>query len=190
MLGIRFSSSDRIPPSPCIRKGKRGLSAFLFDSSTVGESTLQPEFLPAQNHVTSVLRSNRVPSDPMGYRDAGYPGPEVKAIVEVAYLDMYGRSPTAAESEQWTGWLSSTRANADTLRRQLMALPEFTDRFGAINPLDLHEWRSSRWLGLIKESFSELQDEGAGEWPSAKDFHSRIVRKLSIEGVIDSTQEN
>lgn len=155
-------------------------SAFLFERGAVGGSQLQAEFKPAIEHVTKVLRSDRgrgVPVDALGYRDAGYTALEAEAIVETAWLEMLGRSPSSAEWAHWAGWLSGTHANADSLRRCLMTSREFIERFGYVNPLELHGWRSSRWLELISSSVGSSRTPD-GQWPEARALHLKLIQTL------------
>ena len=147
--GIGDGLRDNPPDEP---------AAFLYNPTTVGESELQSEFEPAQKHVTKILRSDRggpIPTDPLGYREVGYGAEEAMAVVEGAYLEMLGRAPSGLEQENGIAWLHATHANADALRIQLMSDPDFTDRFGHVHPLDLNEWRGSRWLQLIRSTCSD-----------------------------------
>ncbi len=158
-------------------------SAFLYDPGAIGNSALQPEFLPAKGHVTKVLRSDRggrVPADALGYRDLGYPDKEVEAVVEMAYLEMLGRNTSEVELKYWTNWLCSTHANSDTLRIWLMSTGEFVKNFGYMNPQELHVWRGDRWLEMMTTACADFQKKNNGKWPEARDLHQKIVKALNF----------
>ena len=124
-----------------------------------------------------VLRSNRVPSDPLGYRDAGYGEAESKAVVSAAFVEMLGRGPQEKEAKHWNKWLRETRSNGDSLRRNLMVTPEFVGLHGYVNPLNLHKWRNDRWLGMILKTCSEHQVKGK-DWPNAREMNEELLRGL------------
>jgi len=157
-------------------------SAFLYNPEAIGGSELQSDFVAAKNHVDKVLRSDRgkgIPTDPLGYRDLGYPDREAEAVVEGAFMEMLGRIPSEFEKQHWVRWLGTAHVNADTLRCQLMGTPEFAVRFGYVNPMELHQWRSNRWLQLIKATCRKLQADNGGKWPSSRDIHTHLMDSLS-----------
>jgi hypothetical protein len=153
---------------------------FMYDPAAVGSSRLQPSFQPQQKSLVKVVRSSRSPKDsrdPLGYRDAPYPAQEAKAVIEMAYLEMLGRAPQAAEQAHWLGWLQESLSNADTLRRNLMTTPEFVQQQGYVDPLDLHEWRNERWLSLILTKLSDIQ-AAPTDWPDAHVFNQQLLNAL------------
>ncbi|MGB0372144.1 MAG: right-handed parallel beta-helix repeat-containing protein [Opitutales bacterium] len=153
-------------------------AAFLFNPETVGASELQDEFVPMKKSLTRVIRSSRGPKDSrnaLGNRDQAYPGPEARAIVEMAYLEMLGRVPSPEEFEINSRWLQEARVTSDTLRQSLMATPQFIDKHGFIDPLDLHTWRGERWLKLILKALS-----GQPDWPNARVTHEQVFKALFI----------
>lgn len=151
--------------------------AFMYDPATVGSSRLQKEFIAKKKSLDRVLRSNRVPSDALGYRDAGYGEEESKAIVSAAFLEMLGRGPQEKEVQHWSKWLRDTRSNADSLRRSLMTSPEFVGLHGYVNPLNLHKWRNDRWLKMILKTCSEYQAKGE-DWPNARKWNEELLKGL------------
>jgi hypothetical protein len=95
----------------------------------------------------------------------------------MAYLEMLGRAPQAVEQAHWLGWLQESLSNADTLRRNLMATPEFVQQQGYVDPLDLHEWRNERWLSLILTKLSDIQ-AAPTDWPDAHVFNQQLLNAL------------
>ncbi len=154
--------------------------AFMFNPMTIGKSRLQDEFVPMTKSLEQVLRNKRSPLDPMGYRDCGYTGPESRAIVRSAFIEMLGRDPREEEADHWNQWLQETRSNGDSLRRGLMATPEFVRLHGYINPLNLHAWRNERWLKMILKTCSEHQAKGA-DWPNAREWNEELLGELRNE---------
>ncbi|MCU0857018.1 MAG: right-handed parallel beta-helix repeat-containing protein [Pontiellaceae bacterium] len=148
---------------------------FLFDPSAIGSSCLQDEFVPMTKSLVAVLRNGRTPVDALGYRDAGYPEEEARAVVRMAFVEMLGREPQTEESEHWKKWLQETRSNGDTLRCSLMATPEFVRLHGYINPFDLHSWRNARWLKMILQTCSQIQAAGA-DWPEARAWNEVLLK--------------
>jgi len=148
--------------------------AFMYDPATVGNSRIQEEFVPKKKSVDRVLRCNRVPSDPLGYRDAGYAEAESRAIVSTAFVEMLEREPQAKEAEHWSKWLRETRSNGDSLRRGLMTTPEFVGLHGYVNPLNLHKWRNDRWLKMILKTCSQFQVKGK-DWPNARQWNEELL---------------
>ena len=151
--------------------------AFMFNPATVGNSRIQEDFVPMTKSVDRVLRSNRVPSDPLGYRDAGYAEAESVAIVSTAFVEMLGRDPQEEEAQHWSKWLRETRSNGDSLRRGLMTSPEFVRLHGHVNPLNLHKWRNDRWLEVILKTCSEYQLKGE-DWPNARQWNEELLAEL------------
>ncbi|WP_168433006.1 right-handed parallel beta-helix repeat-containing protein [Pontiella sulfatireligans] len=154
--------------------------AFMYDPQNIGNSELQSDFVPMTNSLTAVLRASRSPRDSrnaLGYRDQPYPDDEVLAVVRMAFVEMLGRDPTDVESRHWKKWLQENKTNADTLRRNLMARPEFVQKHGYIDPLNLHEWRNSRWLNLLKETCSTIQSGGI-DWPNARAWNETLMKAL------------
>lgn len=159
-------------------------SAYLFNPDTIGTSKLQPEFRKAQRHVSKVLRTDRgpnIPRDALGYRDLGYPEQEANAIVEGAYVEMLGRLPDAEETNKFSTWLQATHANADALRIQLMATPEFVERNGPVNPLDLHKWRGERMTKVFVSTCMQLQQRNNGQWPDVEKFYEQLKPFLEFK---------
>jgi hypothetical protein len=151
--------------------------AFMYNPATVGSSSLQGEFVPMKNSLDQILRNNRVPVDPLGYRDAGYAETESKAIVSTAFVEMLGRDPQEKEAQHWSKWLRETRSNGDSLRRSLMMTPEFVGLHGYVNPLNFHKWRNDRWLKMILKTCSEHQAKGKG-WPNARQWNEELLEGL------------
>jgi len=151
--------------------------AFMYDPATVGSSRIQKEFVAKKKSVDRVLRCNRVPSDPLGYRDAGYAEAESRAIVSTAFVEMLARDPQEKESQHWSKWLRETRSNGDSLRRGLMMTPEFVQLHGYVNPLNLHKWRNDRWLEMILKTCSEYQAKGK-DWPNARQWNEKLLGGL------------
>lgn len=121
-----------------------------------------------------VLKSNRVPSDPLGYRDAGYSKAESRAIVNAAFIKLVEREPQEKEIEHWSKWLRETRSNSDSLRCGLMSTPEFIHLRGYVNPLKLHKLRNDRWLKMILKTGSEYQPKGQ-DWPNARQWNEKLL---------------
>ncbi len=151
--------------------------AFMYDPATVGSSRIQKQFVPMKKSLDHVLRSNRVPSDALGYRDAGYAEAESRAIVNTAFVEMLGRDPQEKEAQHWNKWLRETRSNGDSLRRSLMTTPEFVGLHGYVNPLNLHKWRNDRWLKMILKTCSQYQVKGK-DWPNAREMNEKLLRGL------------
>jgi hypothetical protein len=154
--------------------------AFMYDPAKIGSSALQQEFVPMKESLTGVIRARRSPRDSrnaLGYRDQPYPEPEARAVVRMAYIEMVGRTPNEQESSHWIQWLQETRSNADTMRRSLMTSAEFAGIHGYVDPLELHDWRSERWLGLILEICSSYQENGS-EWPDAEALNESLFNSL------------
>ncbi|TWU32647.1 hypothetical protein [Novipirellula artificiosorum] len=141
-----------------------------------------------KNSLDRVLRNNRSPVDPLGYRDAAYPEEEARAVVRLAFVEMMGRDPELDESEHWIGWLRETRSNGDTLRRCLMTTSEFIGRHGYVNPLHFHTWRNSRWLKNILATCSEAQSQGI-DWPNARQWNEELIRALKNEHDVQTVAE-
>lgn len=79
--------------------------------------------------------------------------------------------------EHWSKWLRETRSNADSLRRSLMASPEFVRLHGHVNPLNLHKWRNARWLEVIPKTCSEHQLKGE-DWPNARQWNEEVLAAM------------
>ena len=138
--GLAEYGDHRDPPDPP--------TAFLYDGPSVKGSTLQAEFTKAQRHIKHLLRTQFAPEDPHGYQMHDYGDAEVKAVVEAAFLEMLGRSPSLGELMGSVKLLRTRRFNADGLRRHLMISSEFKARFGEIPPEELHPFRFHRWLTI------------------------------------------
>lgn len=147
---------------------------FLFNPERIGGSRLQPEFKPAQRHINGLLRMDRKPLNILGYRRSPYGEAEAHAIVKGAFIEMLGRESRPEEAAQWRAWLDKTGCNADTLRRALITTPEFQARHGALDPLDLHAFRTQRWLKAIQ---AELQKHDG--WPDAKALYAGVLEELA-----------
>jgi len=152
-------------------------AAFLYNPATVVSSRVQKDFVPMKKSLDHVLRSNRVPSDALGYRDAGYGQAESKAIVSTAFVEMLGRQPQEKEAQHWSKWLRETRSNSDSLRRGLMTTPEFVGLHGHVNPLNLYKWRNDRWLKMILKTCSAYQAKGK-DWPNARQLNKKLLEGL------------
>ncbi len=150
---------------------------FLYNASEVGNSVLQPEFKKSERHLLHLLRCNHQKPNMMGYRFYEYGEHEGPAVARAAYLEMLGRLPTAEELAYSLKWLNGAKANADELRRLLMASSEFTSRFGFVPPEELQPYRVSLWLGILDRIRRE-RFERQGGFPSAKELYEEAVRRL------------
>jgi hypothetical protein len=148
---------------------------FLFNPDRIGGSKLQPEFKPAQRHITGLLRMARKPLNTLGYRCSPYGEAEAHAIVQGAFIEMLGRAPDAGEAARWHTWLNQTGSNADTLRRGLMTTEEFQARHGFIDPLELNTFRANLWMNSLK---STLRDTTT--WPEAKMLYTEALSRLRL----------
>ncbi|MDG1302202.1 MAG: right-handed parallel beta-helix repeat-containing protein [Opitutae bacterium] len=146
---------------------------FLFNPEGIGGSQLQPEFKPAQRHITGLLRMARHPLNTLGYRSSPYGEAEAQTIVKGAFLEMLGRAPDAGEAARWHSWLNKTGSQADSLRRALMTTEEFTARHGFVDPLELHNFRANLWMSSLQ---SALRD--ATQWPEAKTLYAKAIREI------------
>lgn len=122
---------------------------FLFDSRTIGNTKLQPEFVAADTKLEHLLRCNHGPRDETGYRVYPYGKYEAEGVVLAAFVEMLARKPTAEETQYWTNYLGATKDTADNLRRTLMASPEFNVLHGFINPNKLHTFRNELWFQAL-----------------------------------------
>ena len=155
-------------------------AAFMYNPHGIGNSDLQDEFVPMKKSLTGVLRARRTPQDSrnaLGYRDQPYPDEEAGAAVTMAFIEMLGRDPDGGELKHWSTWLQETRSNADTLRRSLMTTPEFVQRHGNVDPLDLHKWRTERWLKMFLKYCSAAQPAGR-EWPNVRKLNEELLNSL------------
>jgi hypothetical protein len=131
-----------------------------------------------QRHLMALLRNARISLNNLGYRHSGYAEAETAAIARAAIIEMLGRSPRSNETEQWAAWLNQTRANADTLRRALMTTQEFIQRNGALDPLDLHSFRSRLWLRILGSEFGKLAARNGDQWPQALQLCAAALQAL------------
>ena len=154
-------------------------AAFLFDPESVGTSDLQDDFKPSQRHILHLMRNFWQPSNPLGYRATDYGEAEAEAIVRAAYLEMMGRQPTSDERDRWIRWLQQTKANADSLRRTLMATEEFCARHGYHDPLDLQGFRTGLWMRHLTTEAQRLIEGGGQAWPVATRLYE--VTRSAIE---------
>jgi hypothetical protein len=114
----------------------------------------------------------------LGYRFYEYGQYEGPAVVRSAYLEMLGRLPTADELAYSLTWLNQAKANADELRRILMATPEFTSRFGFVPPEELHPYRVKLWFNNL-DQIRRAYFEKHGSFPSAKFQYEQALLKLN-----------
>jgi len=149
---------------------------YLYDSASVEDCTLQPEFVPAKRHIEHLLRTQHAPKDENGYQMHDYGDAEIKAVVDAAYLEMLGRAPKKKEIKKSVKQLRSRKLNADGLRRELMAGTEFKKQFGKIAPEELHPYRVKRWFGICDELLREK-----GRMPSARKLYTDALEALRIE---------
>ena len=124
---------------------------FLYDSKSVNDCELQPEFKKSQRHIEHLLRTQFAPEDEHGYQMHDYGDAEIEAVVKAAYLEMLGRPADAAGLKAKSKLLRKRQLNADGLRRQMMASTEFKNKFGYVPPEDLHPYRVKLWFGICNE---------------------------------------
>jgi hypothetical protein len=144
--------------------------AFLYNPKLVTNSQIQKEFQPMQRHLDHLLRCNHGPRNISGYRVYPYGQAEARAVIGAAFHEMLGRKPSRSEAERWTVWLNETLGTADQLRRSLMITDEFIRRFGYIDPLYLHPFRTKLWLEVIDSVMPKLK-KTHGNWPAAKEIY-------------------
>lgn len=152
-------------------------AAFLYDPDHIGNSKLQPEFKAMEKHLIHLMRNFYGPKNKLGYRLAPYGDAEAKALVRWAYIEMLAREPLEEEYEIWSAWLSATNENSDMLRHFLIGTAEFQKRNGFQSPLELHEFRTELWTGLIGEE-NEKIILSSGEWPTAAELYQNIVERM------------
>lgn len=150
---------------------------FLFNPDRVTSSTLQKEFRPCQRHLLHLLRCNHGQTDQRGYRVYEYGEYEVRAVIQAAYLEMLGRQPSQKEMEDNIARLQESKANADTLRRNLMASEEFTDKFGPVASTDLHPYRIRLWMEILDQIQKEKLKE-TGRLPNARTLYQAALSRL------------
>ncbi|MFC2081030.1 hypothetical protein ACFLR8_02350 [Bacteroidota bacterium] len=151
--------------------------AFLYDPDHIGSSKLQKEFKAMERHLIHLMRNSYSPKNKLGYRLAPYGESEARAVVRWAFIEMLGREPVEEEYGQWTGWLNSTEENADMLRGFLTGTQEFRIKNDYMSPLQLLEFRTGLWTGLIKEENEKIM-KSSGKWPSAKELYNNILKQI------------
>lgn len=151
---------------------------FLFNPDRVSNSRLQKEFKPSERHLLHLLRCNHGETNELGYRVYEYGSCEIRAVVNAAYLEMLNREPSQKEMEDHIGWMQESKANSDILRRKLMALNEFRQKFGKVAPDDLHPYRLTLWLGMLSGIQKEYLKEN-GKMPDAKTMYLAALSRLN-----------
>lgn len=149
---------------------------FLYNPETIGSSILQPDFKKSERHLLHLLRCNHQKPNRLGYRFYEYGEHEGPAVVRSAYLEMLGRLPKEEEAYALT-WLNRAQANADELRRILMASAEFTSRVGFVPPEDLHLYRARLWLEMLDRIRRARMEKGEPP-PSAKALYEEAIQSL------------
>ncbi|MEM0964855.1 MAG: right-handed parallel beta-helix repeat-containing protein [Verrucomicrobiota bacterium] len=157
---------------------------FLFEPEFVENTVLQSDFKPAERHLKHLLRCNHLPRNPMGFRDYSYGSSEVQAVVETAFLEMLAREPSIEELLFFSDWLSTTRTNADSLRRVLMGSPEFVLLRGAFNPQDLQLFREKLWMKALSEAVGFVGDES---WKTAAEIYTEAWEEISLRSPLQQS---
>jgi hypothetical protein len=168
--GIGEGRSPTLPPDEP--------GPFLYNADEIGKSVLQCEFKKSERHLLHLLRCNHQKLNMLGYRFYEYGQYEGPAVVRSAYLEMLGRQPTAEELAYSLSWLNNAKANADELRRILMASPEFTSKYGFVPPEELHPYRVKLWFNNL-DQIRRAYFEKYGTFPSAKAMYEQSLLKLN-----------
>ncbi|HDS83972.1 MAG TPA: hypothetical protein ENN97_02070 [Phycisphaerales bacterium] len=165
---------------------------FLFNPDRVTDSILQNEFVPSQRHLLHLLRCNHGKTNELGYRIYPYGQYEVRAVIKAAYLEMLGREPSQKEMEDTIDWLQESQDKADTLRQKLMASDEFKDKFGNVDPDNLHLYRIDLWKSIL-DSVQRDYNAQNNRLPDAKTLYHKALDSLNrteIQRVDSSTLDN
>jgi hypothetical protein len=151
---------------------------FIYDPKLTTNCKLQKEFQPSQRHLLHLLRCNHGKTNELGYRIYQYGKHEVRAVINAAYLEMLGRKPSQKEMEETIAWLQQTQSTADQLRRNLMKTNEFTERFGNIDPDDLHPYRISLWMNTL-DKIQRDHMKKCKKMPDAKELYLTALSRLN-----------
>jgi hypothetical protein len=168
--GIGEGRSPTLPPDEP--------GPFLYNADEIGKSVLQCEFKKSERHLLHLLRCNHQKPNMLGYRFYEYGQYEGPAVVRSAYLEMLGRQPTTEELAYSLSWLKNAKANADELRRVLMASSEFTTKYGFVPPEELHPYRVKLWFNNL-DQIRRAYFEKHGSFPSAKIQYEQALLKLN-----------
>jgi hypothetical protein len=150
---------------------------FLFNPDRVKNSELQKEFQPKKRHLLHLLRCNHGKKNDLGYRIYEYGKYEIRAVIKSAYLEMLRRQPSQKEMEDTITWLQESKANADTLRRKLIASKEFTDKFGPVSSAELHPYRIKLWMEMLVRIQKDYIKENS-KMPDAKTMYQTALSRL------------
>ena len=168
---VEFGNHKNPPDDP---------TAFLYDSASVKNSTLQPEFIKSKRHMQHLLRTTDAPEDEHGYQMHDYGDEEAAAVVNAAYLEILGRTADDGALANNIRRLRDRQFNADGLRRSLMNSTEFKNRFGYIPPAELHSYRTKVWFGICNELIRDSLSTG-GKRPSALELYKGVMDGLRYE---------
>jgi len=121
-----------------------------------------------------LLRTHHAPQDDLGYQMHDYS--DAKAVVEVAYFEMLGRSARKIELEDDVKLLSSKEVNTDGLRRRLMTSDEFKKRFGNVPPEQLHPYLVKCWFDICDKLIRKK-----GKMYSVKELYKDAIASLYLD---------
>jgi hypothetical protein len=138
-------------------------TAFLYDPKHVSIAPggkLQDGFKTNKKPIEHLLFHNGTPYNEYLYHYYSYTEIEAETIVKASYLEMLGRYPTAQElTDGKNSFLvdpkpetlvnEAEKQYGDAFKRDLMKLPEFVKKFGAVPTQNLQLLRTARWHDRI-----------------------------------------
>lgn len=152
--------------------------AFLYNpATTTNPVALQGEFV-ADASLTSLLRLGGCPKNGAGFRVCDYTNSEAQAIVRLAYIEILGREPDAAGAGHFIGRVLNEHLTGDALRRELMASPEFKQRYPNVAPSAMQAHRQAVWETALFELIAVDLKSGK-PWPAARNLFDRALTVLA-----------